>query len=96
MRDSLHLRSRVTVRGNPGKTILKKDIEYRTALAADGDYGEAAITLEDSTGFSIGGGVYVASKTQRNFHGVCATLLNNKDNYFTITRPINADIMVAD
>jgi polygalacturonase len=96
MRDSLHLRSRVTVRGNPGKTILKKDIEYRTALAADGDYGEAAITLEDSTGFSIGGGVYVASKTQRNFHGVCATILNNKDNYFTITRPMNADIMVAD
>ena len=30
MRDSLHLRSRVTVRGTTGQTILKKDIEYRT------------------------------------------------------------------
>ena len=96
MRDSLHLRSRVTVRGTTGQTILKKDIEYRTPLLADGDFGEAAITLEDPTGFSIGGGVYVASKAQRNFHGVCATILNNKKNYFTLTRPMNADIMVAD
>ena len=96
MRDSLHLRSRVTVRGTPGQTVLKKDVEYRTFLTADGDFGEAAITIENPKGFSIGGGVYVASKTQRNFHGVCATILNNKANYFTLTRPMNADIMVAD
>ena len=96
MRDSLHLRSRVTVRGTPGKTVLKKDVEYRTPLVADGDFGESAITIEHLKGFSIGGGVYVASNTQRNFHGVCATILNKKDNYFTLTRPMNADIMVAD
>lgn len=96
MRDSLHLRSRVTVRGTPGKTVLKKDVERRSPLAADGDYGEAAITIENPEGFSMGGGVYVASRTQRNFHGVCATILNSKDNYFTLTRPMNADIMMAD
>ena len=96
MRDSLHLRSRVTVRGTPGKSILKKDVENRTPLAADGDFGEAAVTIENPKGFSIGRGVYVASKTQRNFHGVCATILNNKAHYFTLTRPMNADIMVAD
>ena len=39
MRDSLHLRSRVTVRGAGDKTVLKKDREYRTALVADGDFG---------------------------------------------------------
>ena len=38
MGDSLHLRSRVTVRGAGDQTILKKEREYRSALSADGDY----------------------------------------------------------
>ena len=96
MRDSLHLRSRVTVRGAGERTVLKKDREYRTVLAADGDYGESAIAIEDATGFAIGRGVYIASRTQRNFHGVCATILNSDGNYFTLSRHMNADIMVSD
>ena len=51
---------------------------------------------EDPTGFGLGRGIYVASRTQRNFHGVCATILNGKDAYLTLTRPMNADIMVSD
>ena len=96
MRDSLHLRSRVTVRGAGDATILKKDREYRSLLAADGDFGESAITVQDPNGFAIGRGVYVASKKQRNFHGVCATVLNARENYFTLSRHTNADIMVSD
>ena len=96
MRDSLHLRSRVTVRGSGEHTVLKKDSEFRSLLKADGDFGEAAITVADPSGFAIGRGVYVASRTQRNFHGVCATILNARDDYFTLTRTMNADIMVAD
>lgn len=96
MRDSLHLRSRVTVRGAGERTVLKKDREHRSPLAADGDFGEAAITVKEPAGFEIGRGVYVASQTQRNFHGVCATILNGRSNYFTLTRPLNADIMMAD
>jgi len=96
MRDSLHLRSRVTVRGAGEKTVLKKDREHRSPLAADGDFGEAAITVADTAGFAIGGGVYVASEKQRNFLGVCATILNARDDTFTLTRPMNADILVSD
>jgi parallel beta-helix repeat protein len=96
MRDSLHLRSRVTVRGAGTNTVLKKDREHRSPLAADGDFGEAAITVQNPEGFAIGGGVYVASKTQRNFLGVCATILNSRSHYFTLSRSMNADIMVAD
>ncbi len=96
MRDSLHLRSRVTVRGAGEKTILRKAKEFRSLLVADGDFGEAAITVKDPSGFAIGQGVYVASKRQRNFHGVCGTILNQKGNYFTLTRAMNADIMVSD
>lgn len=96
MRDSLHLRSRVTVRGAGEQTVLRKDREVRSALAADSDFGEAAITLKDPAGFELGGGVYVASRNQRNFHGVCATLLNGRSNYFTLSRSMNADILQSD
>src|SRR5690606_33736675 len=74
MRDSLHVRSRVTVRGAGEQTVLKKDREHRSPLAADSDFGEAAMTLQNPEGFEIGRGVYVASKSQRGFHGVCATI----------------------
>ena len=96
MRDSLHLRSRVTVRGAGDKTVLRKDREHRSPLAADGDFGEAAITVQNPEGFAIGRGVYVASKKQQNFHGVCATILNARSNHFTLTRAMNADIMMSD
>ena len=96
MRDSLHLRSRVTVHGAGEKTVLKKDREHRSPLAADADFGEAAILVQDGQGFEVGRGVYVASKTQRYFLGACATLLNSRTNYFTLSRAMNADILVAD
>ena len=96
MRDSLHLRSRVTVRGAGERTVLKKDRECRSPLAVDGDFGEAAITVQDAEGFAVGLGVYVASKTQRNFLGVCATIVNSRSNYFTLSRSINADLLMAD
>jgi parallel beta-helix repeat protein len=96
MRDSLHLRSRVTVRGTGAKTVLKKDREHRSLLATDGDFGEAAITVQNPEGFDIGRGVYVASKTMRNFLGVCATILNRRSNYFTLSRSLNADILMTD
>ncbi|MEZ6097664.1 MAG: hypothetical protein R3E01_01705 [Pirellulaceae bacterium] len=54
MRDSLHLRSRVTVRGAGGATVLKKDREFRTPLVADGDFGESAITVANAEGFEVG------------------------------------------
>ncbi len=96
MRDSLHLRSRVTVHGAGEKTVLKKDREHRSPLAADGDFGESAIIVQNPEGFSIGRGVYVASKTQRNFLGMCGTILNSHSNYFTLSRPMNADILMSD
>src|SRR5437773_2643042 len=54
MRDSLHVRSFVTVRGTPGKTILRKADGAVTALALDGDFGEEQITVTDASGFEVG------------------------------------------
>ena len=96
MRDSLHLRSGVTVRGAGKRTVLKKDREYRSLLAADGDFGEAAITVQNPEGFAIGRGVYVASRTMKHFLGACATILNRRSNYFTLSCTLNADILMTD
>src|SRR2546427_1816389 len=54
MYDSLHLRSFVTVRGTPGKTILRKAKAAAFALAVDGDYGGEQITLSNADGFNVG------------------------------------------
>ena len=53
MRDSLHLRSFVTVRGTPGKTILRKAKAAVSALALDGDYGEEQITIANADKFNV-------------------------------------------
>jgi hypothetical protein len=45
MGDSLHLRSHVTVRGVPGRTVLRKADAVESPLAIDGDFGEEQITL---------------------------------------------------
>ena len=95
MRDSLHLRSHVTLRGAGDKTVLKKDASVCSLLAADGDFGEEAITVRHPEGFEVGRGVYVASKQAKGFFGICATILNRKENYFRISRPLNADCMMA-
>src|SRR5207237_4970940 len=68
MRDSLHLRSNVTVRGTPGKTVLRKADGAASALAIDGDYGEEQITLANPSGFDVGCGVAVWDKSSGGFH----------------------------
>jgi len=96
MRDSLHMRSRVTLRRSGHTTILKKAPSVRSLLAADGDYGEDAVTVADANGFEIGQGVHVASKRAGGFHTICATILNKDGNYLTLSRSLNADCMMAD
>ena len=54
MRNSLHLRSYVTVRGTLDKTILRKAESSASPMELDGDFGEQQITVRDATGFDVG------------------------------------------
>ena len=96
MRDSLHMRSGVTVRGTGPETVLKKDRSVHSALLLDGDSLEEALTLQNPDGFDIGRGVYICSGRARHFQSTCATILNRKGNYLTLSRPLNANSLVAD
>ena len=96
MHDSLHLRSFVTVRGTPGKTILRKAKGASSPLATDGDYGEEQITVTDAEGFRVGHGVAIWDKNANGFHTTVARITGERSNTFSIDKPLNADCMVGD
>jgi parallel beta-helix repeat protein len=59
MHNSLFVPSKVTVRGVPGQTILKKAAGVESALAEDGDYGEGQLRVREPQKFQPGMGVSV-------------------------------------
>jgi hypothetical protein len=94
MRDSLHLRSNVTVRGRPGETRLCKAEAAVSPLALDGDFGEEQITVEDPSGFDVGCGVAVWDDRAGGFHTTVARITGRRAGTFSIDRPLMADCMV--
>jgi polygalacturonase len=94
MRDSLHLRSRVTVRGCAGKTRLCKAAAAASPLALDGDFGEEQITVRDPAGFHVGCGVAVWDNQAGGFHTTVARVTGRRGNTFSLDRPLMADCMV--
>jgi len=96
MRDSLHLRSHVTVRGTPGQTILKKADGVVSPLAIDGDFGEEQITVTDPKGFDVGGGVAIWTSRVNGFHVTVARIVGRNGHVLALDKPLNADCMVGD
>ncbi len=96
MRDSLHLRSHVTVRGTPGKTVLRKADGVESPLAIDGDFGEEQITVVDAKGFDVGCGVAVWTSKVGGFHITVARIIGKNGNILALDKPLNADCMIGD
>jgi len=94
MRDSLHLRSFVTVRGTPGQTVLRKAKVAVSKLALDGDFGEEQITLAQPEGFEVGDGVAVWDSNAGGFHTTVARITGRNGHTFALDTPLNADCMV--
>jgi hypothetical protein len=94
MRDSLHLRSGVTVRGTAGETTLRKADGVVAALAMDGDFGEQQITVENAAGFEVGNGIAIWDDNAGGFHTTVARITGRNGNTFSIDKPLMADCMV--
>lgn len=94
MRDSLHLRSNVTVRGTKGETILRKADGAVSPLRLDGDFGEQQLTVENSAGFEVGSGVAIWDDHAGGFHTTVARITGRSGNTFSIDKPLMADCMV--
>ncbi|MGB9597935.1 MAG: right-handed parallel beta-helix repeat-containing protein [Candidatus Poribacteria bacterium] len=95
MKDSLHLRSNITLMGQGDKTVLRKSNGFKSALATDGDYGQEEITPADTSGFEVGIGVTIADNNSGGFHTTVATIIARDGDNFIINKPLNADCMVA-
>lgn len=95
MRDSLHLRSGVTVRGVPGKTILVKADGVDSPLGLDGDFGEEQVTVKHPEGFGVGMGVAIWDDNAGGFHTTVARVTGARGNTFSLSRPLNADCLVS-
>ncbi|RUL83955.1 right-handed parallel beta-helix repeat-containing protein [Tautonia sociabilis] len=95
MRDSLHLRSHVTVRGVPGKTILRKADAAVSPLAMDGDFGEQQITVEQPSGFEVGAGVAIWDNRSGGFHTTVGRITGRRGDTFAIDAPLMADCLVS-
>lgn len=96
MRDSLHLRANVTVRGQGAKTVLRKSKAVVSALAIDGDYGEEQITLKAAEGFAVGDGVAIWDKNAGGFHTTVARITGRNGDTFSISLPLNSDCLVSE
>jgi hypothetical protein len=96
MRDSLHLRPHVTVRGRGAQTILRQAKAAVSPLEIDGDYGEEQITLKNPDGFQVGDGVAIWDKNANGFHTTVARITGRNGNTFSLSLPLNADCMVQD
>jgi polygalacturonase len=95
MGDSLHLRSHVTVRGQKGKTILRKADAVVSPLALDGDFGEEQVTVQSVEGFAVGAGVTIWDDHGGGFHTTVARITGRNGNTFSIDTALMADYMTA-
>ena len=80
MEDALHLRGSVTLRGAGPDTVLLKCPGVTSALAADADYGDCEIQVEDPSSFRVGMGVTVADERAHGFHLTVATIVAMEGN----------------
>jgi polygalacturonase len=95
MRDSLHLRSNVSVIGTPGRTILRKAKAAVSRLGLDGDFGEEQVTLASPEGFQVGDGIAVWDNNAGGFHTTVGRITGRSGNNFSISMPLNSDCLVS-
>jgi hypothetical protein len=66
LRNAVYLHSRVRLLGAGAETVLVKEPSVKTRLAADSDWYDQEITLEDATGFQVGDGICLRAKNPHN------------------------------
>lgn len=91
MNDSLHLRSRVTVRGVGDQTVLFKAPMVTSRLSVDLGYGHYDVSLAEPDKFKVGMGIHIKDDNSAGFLGTCATLIYRNSDRFGINRSLNTD-----
>lgn len=91
MQDSLHLRSRVSVRGVGEGTVLRKAPSISSPLAADLGYGHYDVSVAEPDKFRVGMGVHIQDNRGGGFYTTVATLIWRDGDRFGLSRMLNHD-----
>ncbi len=66
LRNAVYLASNIRILGSGAESILIKEPSIKVKLAADSDWYDQEITLEDAQGFQVGDGVCLRTKNPHN------------------------------
>ncbi|HEV3143705.1 MAG TPA: right-handed parallel beta-helix repeat-containing protein [Gemmataceae bacterium] len=96
LRNSITLRDHIQVIGTAGKTVLAPVEGAKTALAADGDANQRAITLADPSGFKVGDRVLISDDHYGSGFDITSAVLIAKVGKatFRLSEPLRNDYMV--
>jgi len=94
LRNAVHLQSKVRLAGEGGKTLLIKEPSSTTRLAADSDWFDQEITLEDAAAFELGDGVCLRTKRAGGGGEIVLkrTLVARTGNRFKLDRPLRENM----
>jgi hypothetical protein len=90
LRDALHLRSSVHLRGETG-AVLQKTPSVSSAIASSLGFGFYEFTVEEPDKFEVGMGVHIADEKASGFYTTVATIVRREGDVFFINRPFNHD-----
>jgi hypothetical protein len=94
LRNAVYLRSNVRLRGSGVDSILMKEPSATTKLAADSDWYDQEITLNDPEGFRIGDGVCLRARNPDNAGNVVLkrTLVARSGNRFKLDKALRENL----
>ncbi|MBI3821803.1 MAG: right-handed parallel beta-helix repeat-containing protein [Planctomycetes bacterium] len=90
LRNSVFLQSKVRLLGAGDQTILFKEPSVTTKLAADSDWYDQEITLDNADGFQVGDGVTLRARGDGKSYDtvIKRTLIARTGNRFKLDRPL--------
>jgi parallel beta-helix repeat protein len=95
LRSAVTLRDHARLIGTPGKTVFAPVEGTKSALAADGDANQRAITLADPSGFQVGDRVLIADDHYASGFDLTSAVLTAKVGKatFRLSEPLRNDYM---
>lgn len=94
LKDSVHLRDHVTLRGSGiGQTILRKNASVKCTTEGFCGYGHKEIMVTDGSLFQPGDGVYLTGDTAYGFQATQTTVTEVEGDTVFLADPLEADIL---
>jgi hypothetical protein len=96
LRNAVHLQSGVDLQGAGAESILIKEASVRSPLAADSDWYDQEITLQEADGFRLGDGICLRAKNPSTGAAVVLkrTLVARTGPRFKLDRPLRDNLWV--